>query len=596
MKIHNIVKNLLIFTVIVLITAPISIFARSSSEIAQDINNQQSTLQQTQIQLDQAKANLDKYNQNLSGALSGVPAIEAEIKQIDAELEYNRIQLELYNQNKQLKGLEKQQRELLRTNSMRSNYIDWRTKNADINRLVKEDYDFKKNEKYTEVVARKQSKDIAVVNSEVIALAAEISQYEKEKNDLDSKQRDLVKKKKDLEDQIAYLALLVSYNGSQINTLQVSVKTIQGSIQSLSEEQRLAILKEEEILRQNQGTLGNTNCADDPNAPVGTMYFCGNGRDLAMGHGVGMSQYGAKGAAEQPNNKNATDILQFYYTGAQVIQYSLNSEITVKYCQGNPALAAYQEGCNVNGTNYGPVVTERVNFDSYLAGLGEMPESWPVEARKAQIIAARTYAAKYTNNGAADYPICLTTYCQVSYFKSGDQNEMSLVQQTKDLVITYGGQLIEALYSADNNQGNGTSDYDTRFQNLSGDATADRPYLKAVNDNIYAQDSRMYWNYYCQTSACGLWQWTTYSYSIGDIETMLNSNGLGQWMIDIGGLSSISFERDPSLRVKRLYLNGNNGQKRIIGGWWFKYFWNTWVDSRGTNDFIYSLTYYLNTN
>ncbi len=594
MKTFKIFKISIVLIAFSIAFLPLTVLAKSSAEIAQDILNQQNQLNQTQSQLEQAKTNLDKYTQDLSSIGGGVPAIEAEIKKIEAEIEYNKIQLDLYNQNRALKELEKLQREITRINSVRSNYMEWRTTNTDINKVIKEDYDFRKNEKYTEIVADKQSTDIGYVNTEITALVEEITKYETAKSDLEKAQSELEQKKRDLEAQIAYLAYMVSFSGNQINNLQVSVKNIQGSIQSLSEEQRQAILREEEILRQNQGTLGNTNCIKDANAPAGTYYLCGNGRDLAMGHGVGMSQYGAKGAAEQ--GLNATQILQFYYTGAQVVQYSLNSQISVKYCQGNPALAPYQEGCYYGGNYYGPVVTDRVSFDSYLSGLGEMPEGWHSEARKAQIIAARTYAAKYTNNGDPNYPICLTTYCQVSYFKNGDQNEMDLVQQTKDLVITYSGQLIEALYSADNNQGNGSADYDTRFQSLGGSATADRPYLRSVNDNQYAQNSRLYWNYYCQGSPCGLWQWKTYSYTMANIESMLYHNQLGQWMLDIGGLKSLSFERDPSLRVKKVYLNGNNGQIRVIGGWWFKYYWNEWVSSNGTNDFIYSQTYYLNVN
>src|SRR5690606_28312215 len=229
------------------------------------------------------------------------------------------------------------------------------------------------------------------------------------------------------------------------------------------------------------------------------------------------------------------------------------------------------------------------------AGLGEMPENWHIEARKAQMIAARTYAARYTNNGNPNNPICLTTYCQVSYFKNGDTSELAVAQATSGLVITHNGQLIEALYSADNNQGNGTADSDTRFQNLDGSGTQ-TPYLRSVNDNQFANSSRLYWNYYCQSSPCGLWKWKTRNYTWNDINNFLHASGIGYMANEIGGVASISFERDPSLRVKKVWLNGNNGQKRVLGGWWFKYYWNIWVDNIGTYDYIYSQTYYLNIN
>ena len=35
----------------------------------------------------------------------------------------------------------------------------------------------------------------------------------------------------------------------------------------------------------------------------------------------------------------------------------------------------------------------RLRFEDYLRGLGEVPASWPMEAMRAQAVAARTYAA-----------------------------------------------------------------------------------------------------------------------------------------------------------------------------------------------------------
>jgi hypothetical protein len=38
-------------------------------------------------------------------------------------------------------------------------------------------------------------------------------------------------------------------------------------------------------------------------------------------------------------------------------------------------------------------VIARLRFEDYLLGLGEVPASWPMEAMRAQAVAARTYAA-----------------------------------------------------------------------------------------------------------------------------------------------------------------------------------------------------------
>ena len=49
--------------------------------------------------------------------------------------------------------------------------------------------------------------------------------------------------------------------------------------------------------------------------------------------------------------------------------------------------------------------------DQYLQGIYEMPGTWNIEALKAQTIAARTFAIKYTGNGSKT--ICTTEACQV---------------------------------------------------------------------------------------------------------------------------------------------------------------------------------------
>lgn len=165
--------------------------------------------------------------------------------------------------------------------------------------------------------------------------------------------------------------------------------------------------------------------------------------------------------------------------------------------------------------------------------------------------------------------------------------------------MTYGGQPIEALYSADNNQGFGTADNDTRFQGYDGYGTA-IPYLRAVNDSAYATPT-----YYTN------WGYRTKNYSMSDIDSLLDfvindrgdfgsfSDYVSVVKSTIGNVSTISFERDASNRVKKVWLKGPNGNSAVIGGWWFKYMWIIWVDANnitkedGVKDFIYSQTYFI---
>lgn len=75
-----------------------------------------------------------------------------------------------------------------------------------------------------------------------------------------------------------------------------------------------------------------------------------------------------------------------------------------------------------------------------------MPESWPLEALKAQVIAARSYALAYTNNGASE--ICTTQACQV--YKGGNKggNWEKAVKETEGEVMMRDGQAIKAWYAS----------------------------------------------------------------------------------------------------------------------------------------------------
>jgi len=138
---------IIIFILIIAPIFPLNISARTSVEIAQDIINQQNALNQSRTDLENAQKNLDYYSSSFEGTKTGIPAIEEEIKKLEAELEFNKIQLELYEQNRNLKELEKLQREITRTNSVRSSYMDWRTTSNEGNKLIREDFDAKRNDK-----------------------------------------------------------------------------------------------------------------------------------------------------------------------------------------------------------------------------------------------------------------------------------------------------------------------------------------------------------------------------------------------------------------------------------------------------------------
>lgn len=101
-----------------------------------------------------------------------------------------------------------------------------------------------------------------------------------------------------------------------------------------------------------------------------------------------------------------------------------------------------------------------LDMDAYLTAviLKEMPSEFEMEAMKAQAVACRTYTlfkmAKHKHDGAAlcTDASCCQGYCtQEAYLEAGGTEEtinkvQQAVAQTKDLVLTYDGKLIEATY------------------------------------------------------------------------------------------------------------------------------------------------------
>ena len=94
-----------------------------------------------------------------------------------------------------------------------------------------------------------------------------------------------------------------------------------------------------------------------------------------------------------------------------------------------------------------------VNLEDYLKGGGEVPDGWPIEAVKAQTVAARTYAARKINAPSTSlFNLYDDTRDQVYNGYNAEAvkpNTSVAVNQTAGKVLYYGGQLIQAFYSSD---------------------------------------------------------------------------------------------------------------------------------------------------
>ncbi len=211
---------------------------------------------------------------------------------------------------------------------------------------------------------------------------------EENKSDIEEYAEQLVLLKKDKDSLVANQKNLATAKAGVVSREQFLAGEVESTETYLAELSK----KQEEVLAAKAGSftasVGDSELADDyyasikgfrESAPSGSFAVFSFG---AYTHRKGMSQYGARGRAE--NGQNASQILQAYY-GKSPVNKDTSGTILV-------------DGVAMDFENY------------YLYGIAEMPSSWHMEALKAQAIAARTYAYRYKVQGTS---ICTTEACQV---------------------------------------------------------------------------------------------------------------------------------------------------------------------------------------
>jgi len=249
---------------------------------------------------------------------------------------------------------------------------------------------------------RVQAQDSDLINS----IGEEILQLEQDKKDLEERQVKLAALQVRLDEQKQILE-------KEIAGAKEYQKILAAEIAELS-------AKQQAIISARSGTyttsVGEVPLADDFNASIGYRDQAPSNSIAVFSFGAythrnGMSQYGAKARAD--SGQKVEEILSAYYPGSRLEKnYNAMGQITV-------------DGVSID-------------FEArYLLGIYEMPESWDEDALKAQAVAARTYAIRYTDNGSRS--ICATEACQV--FKDSPKTGAwkAAVEATKNWVLVDGG-------------------------------------------------------------------------------------------------------------------------------------------------------------
>lgn len=139
------------------------------------------------------------------------------------------------------------------------------------------------------------------------------------------------------------------------------------------------------------------------------------------------------------------------FTGTTSITPSEGGMLYVTDAKGNKREAGYRGKIEVWQDHNGYALVNEVATDAYLAGVlpSEMPESYGLEALKAQAVCARSYL--YAQTGEEHYPqfhahLDDTVSFQVyNHQKCGDLS-VQAVRETDSMVLMSQGRLVDALY------------------------------------------------------------------------------------------------------------------------------------------------------
>ncbi len=272
----------------------------------------------------------------------------------------------------------------------------------------------------------------------VTDIGNEITQLETDKQKLESDQVRLAALQKQLDEQAVFFR-------TEIAKAKTYQQDLSGKIASLTAQQQ-------SIINARSGTfttsVGEVPLADDFNASIGYKSQAPSNSFAVFSFGAythrnGMSQYGAKARADA--GQSVEDILKAYYPSA-----SLKKDY------------AAMDNISVQGTG-------TISFEGlYLQGIYEMPGSWNINALKAQAIAARTYAIKYTDNGKKS--ICTTEACQVfKNSKKGGAWEQAVNETKGWVLVDGGGSPVSTQYASTHGGFSNTAGWDTTDGGGGGD-------------------------------------------------------------------------------------------------------------------------------
>ena len=225
----------------------------------------------------------------------------------------------------------------------------------------------------------------------------------------------------------------------------------------------------------------------------------------------------------------------------------------------------YRGVIRLRATSLGVDAINETQLDLYLRGVvpAEMPSVWPVEALRAQAIAARTYAARRLHPTTGFYDLYDDTRSQVYRGSLGERAATNIaVNGTAGQVLRSGTSFANTLFHSTG--GGATEDNENVFTSATGAIVAGPlPYLRGSADR--APDGTAY------DAAAPRAVWQTAAYTLAQLSVIFGADP----RTAVGELTGLDLsDTGVSGRLIRVTLTGSLGTK-VVSGAVFRAVFNT---------------------
>lgn len=351
----------------------------------------------TSKKLSNIRTEQDSINARIQTYLSQLSVTQAELGTLQSDLQKISSQLEEIQSNLDNRKQSLAKKTEIRNKIVRNFYTSGRPTSLELlfafnrsqntNQLPGFSY-FNTRDAFEDAVSSEAIKAMTSLNVEIHNFEEDKKEAHDLKVSLEESQNKLLNLKRDIDAKKLDAQNIYGVLDEKSKNYEKELSSLSDIINDLS-------AKQQQILdEKGGGASGSVGDYEPPQATLPEPKFRPAFVAISYGaytHYKGMSQYGAKGRAEE--GQSYKEILKFYYKTDTTKKDGFPSKICV--------------------SGYGDM-----DFQKYLYGLAEMPASWDEDALKAQAVAGRSYAYRYAKAGTC---ICTSQSCQV-FLKSKSDN------------------------------------------------------------------------------------------------------------------------------------------------------------------------------